>query len=126
MAVRAALASSSHRRRAPQRQDTLRAGGDAPGRRHGMRKSAARARTNASAAAAGVAAPSAASATASGAAPASARPPRFDRLDALRGVAIVWMAAFHFCFDLNYFHFIEQDFHRQLTWTLQRTCIVTL
>ena len=29
--------------------------------------------------------------------------PRFDRLDALRGVAIVWMAVFHFCFDLAYF-----------------------
>ena len=32
---------------------------------------------------------------------------RFDRVDALRGVAIVWMAAFHFCFDLNYFRFIR-------------------
>ena len=29
--------------------------------------------------------------------------PRFDRLDALRGVAIVWMALFHLGFDLNYF-----------------------
>jgi len=26
---------------------------------------------------------------------------RFDRLDALRGFAVVWMAAFHFAFDLN-------------------------
>ena len=26
---------------------------------------------------------------------------RFDRLDVLRAVAIVWMAAFHFGFDLN-------------------------
>jgi uncharacterized membrane protein len=51
---------------------------------------------------------------------------RFDRLDALRGVAIVWMAAFHFCFDLNYFLIIRQDFHRDPFWTLQRTCIVTL
>ena len=32
---------------------------------------------------------------------------RFDRLDALRGVAIVWMAMFHFCFDLNHFGFFE-------------------
>jgi uncharacterized membrane protein len=51
---------------------------------------------------------------------------RFDRLDALRGVAIVWMAAFHFSYDLNYYRFIHQDFHRDPVWTLQRTCIVTL
>lgn len=51
---------------------------------------------------------------------------RFDRLDALRGLAIVWMAAFHFSFDLNYFHFIRQDFYRDPAWTVQRTCIVTL
>jgi uncharacterized membrane protein len=52
--------------------------------------------------------------------------PRFDRLDALRGVAIVWMAVFHFCFDLNHFRFIRQDFYRDPFWTWQRTCIVTL
>jgi uncharacterized membrane protein len=51
---------------------------------------------------------------------------RFDRLDALRGVAIVWMAAFHFSFDLNYYGFIHQDFFRDPVWTLQRSCIVTL
>ena len=51
---------------------------------------------------------------------------RFDRLDALRGVAIVWMAAFHFSFDLDHFGFIRQDFHNAPVWTLQRTCIVTL
>jgi len=51
---------------------------------------------------------------------------RFDRLDALRGVAIVWMAAFHFCFDLNHFGFIRQDFYRDPFWTVQRACIVTL
>ena len=45
------------------------------------------------------------------AAPAAAAAPRsrFDRLDALRGVAIVWMAIFHFCYDLNYFGFIQQN-----------------
>ena len=52
--------------------------------------------------------------------------PRFDRLDALRGTAIVWMAVFHFCFDLNHFRFIRQDFYRDPFWTWQRTCIVTL
>jgi uncharacterized membrane protein len=51
---------------------------------------------------------------------------RFDRLDALRGTAIVWMMAFHFCFDLNHFHFITQKFSSNPVWTLQRTCIVAL
>ena len=51
---------------------------------------------------------------------------RFDRLDALRGVAIVWMAAFHFSFDLNYFRLIHQNFYRDPFWTVQRACIVTL
>lgn len=51
---------------------------------------------------------------------------RFDRLDALRGLAIVWMAAFHFCFDLNYFRFIRQNFNADPFWTIQRTCIVSL
>jgi uncharacterized membrane protein len=56
----------------------------------------------------------------------SARPERFDRLDALRGAAIVWMAVFHFCFDLNYFRFIRQSFQTDPFWTGQRTAIVTL
>ena len=51
---------------------------------------------------------------------------RFERLDALRGVAIVWMAVFHFCFDLNYFGFIRQNFYTDPLWTVQRACIVTL
>lgn len=51
---------------------------------------------------------------------------RFDRLDVLRGVAIVWMAAFHFCFDLNHYGFIRQDFHTDPLWTVQRSAIVTL
>ena len=51
---------------------------------------------------------------------------RFDRLDALRGAAVVWMAGFHFCFDLNHLGFIKQNFYLDPFWTLQRTCIVTL
>jgi uncharacterized membrane protein len=53
---------------------------------------------------------------------------RYDRLDALRGAAIVWMAAFHFCFDLNYFRLLTpiQAFTRDPFWTTQRACIVTL
>ncbi|MFZ5544094.1 MAG: DUF1624 domain-containing protein [Pseudomonadota bacterium] len=52
--------------------------------------------------------------------------PRFDRLDALRGAAIVWMAVFHFFFDLSHFHLIQQDFKRDAFWLVQRTCIVSL
>ena len=51
---------------------------------------------------------------------------RFDRLDALRSVAIVWMAIFHFCFDLNHFGFTHQNFHTDPFWTVQRACIVSL
>jgi len=36
------------------------------------------------------------------------------------------MAAFHFCYDLNYFRFIRQNFHTDPVWTVQRTCIVAL
>ncbi|MFO1339179.1 MAG: heparan-alpha-glucosaminide N-acetyltransferase [Burkholderiaceae bacterium] len=55
-------------------------------------------------------------------------PARFARLDALRGVAIVWMAAFHFCFDLNYFGYFTpwQQFQVDPFWTVQRTGIVSL
>ena len=51
---------------------------------------------------------------------------RHDRLDALRGAAIVWMAGFHFAFDLDHFGFIRQSFHTDPLWTVQRTCIVSL
>ena len=53
---------------------------------------------------------------------------RFDRLDALRGVAIVWMACFHFVFDLNHFGLLvpKQNFYLDPLWTVQRSCIVSL
>jgi uncharacterized membrane protein len=53
---------------------------------------------------------------------------RHARLDALRGAAIVWMAAFHLCFDLNHFGWLSprQDFYADPFWTLQRTAIVSL
>ncbi len=51
---------------------------------------------------------------------------RFDRLDALRGVAIAWMTVYHFCFDLNHFGWIREDFYHDPFWTWQRTCIVSL
>ena len=53
---------------------------------------------------------------------------RFERLDALRALAIVWMVAFHFGFDLNHFGLLDprQNFHRDPLWTTQRACIVSL
>lgn len=52
---------------------------------------------------------------------------RFDRLDALRGGAIVWMAGFHFAFDLNHFGLVApQDFRTDPLWTVQRSLIVSL
>lgn len=58
----------------------------------------------------------------------AARAGRFDRIDALRGVAIVWMAAFHFAFDLNHFGLMEprQNFYHDPFWTWQRIAIVSL
>jgi len=55
-----------------------------------------------------------------------ARVQRFERIDALRGVAMVWMTLFHFCFDLNYFGYWRQDFYTNPVWTRQRICIVSL
>lgn len=51
---------------------------------------------------------------------------RHDRLDALRGAAVVWMAVFHFCFDLSNFHFAAWDFYRDPFWLHQRSAIVSL
>jgi uncharacterized membrane protein len=52
---------------------------------------------------------------------------RFDRLDALRGAAMVWMALFHFCFDLNHLGLTaRQNFYADPFWTGQRTAIVSL
>jgi uncharacterized membrane protein len=51
---------------------------------------------------------------------------RFDSIDALRGIAIVWMTVFHFCFDLNHFGYLRQDFYNDPFWTWQRTAIVSL
>jgi uncharacterized membrane protein len=56
----------------------------------------------------------------------SATRPRFDRLDALRGVAVLWMAAFHFSFDLSHLGYTHQDFYRDPVWTRQRVAILSL
>ena len=54
--------------------------------------------------------------------------PRFDRLDALRGFAMLWMALYHFGFDLNHFGLLDprQDVYRDPFWTVQRTGILSL
>ena len=52
---------------------------------------------------------------------------RFDRLDLWRGCAMVWMAGFHFSFDLNQYRFIPpQNFYDDPFWTTQRLCIVSM
>lgn len=58
--------------------------------------------------------------------PAAHAQPRNEAVDALRGLAMLWMTAFHFCFDLNHFGYIQQDFYRNPLWTWQRTLIVSL
>ena len=53
---------------------------------------------------------------------------RYDRLDVLRALAMLWMAAFHFSFDLNLYGLLHphQQFTRDAFWTVQRSCIVSL
>jgi len=51
---------------------------------------------------------------------------RYDTIDALRGLAMVWMTAFHFCFDLQHFGLLRANFYLDPFWTLQRTAIVSL
>jgi uncharacterized membrane protein len=51
---------------------------------------------------------------------------RYDSIDTLRGIAIVWMTIFHFSFDLNHFGWIRQNFYQDPVWTGQRTAIVSL
>ena len=51
---------------------------------------------------------------------------RLQRLDALRGLAVVWMTVFHFCFDLNFFGIWQNQFLTDPWWVWQRAAIVTL
>ena len=39
---------------------------------------------------------------------------------------MVWMTAFHLCFDLSHFGLWPQDFYNDPRWTIQRNCIVGL
>lgn len=51
---------------------------------------------------------------------------RHDAVDALRGLAMLWMTAYHFGFDLNHFGYWRQDFYADPLWTTQRSAIVSL
>jgi uncharacterized membrane protein len=51
---------------------------------------------------------------------------RYDRIDRLRAVALLWMTVYHFCFDLDHFGLIDQAMLDDPFWTLQRTAIVSL
>ncbi|MDE2208106.1 MAG: DUF1624 domain-containing protein [Betaproteobacteria bacterium] len=46
-------------------------------------------------------------------------------LDTLRGIAIVAMAAYHFCFDLRYFGFLRADLEHDWRWITARTLILS-
>jgi uncharacterized membrane protein len=57
---------------------------------------------------------------------ANSRPPkRIEGLDALRGIAIVAMAVYHFCFDLRYFGVTRSDFEHDPFWLTARTLILS-
>jgi len=46
-------------------------------------------------------------------------------IDALRGVAIAMMVAFHFCFDLSYFGLADFNFYQDSFWLNARTLILS-
>jgi uncharacterized membrane protein len=53
------------------------------------------------------------------------RTPRVAGLDALRGMAIVAMVIYHFCFDLRYFRLTRWDFEHDVLWLTARTAILS-
>jgi uncharacterized membrane protein len=50
---------------------------------------------------------------------------RLPGLDALRGLAIVAMIGYHFCFDLRYFGVTRSDFEHDLRWLTARALILS-
>ena len=50
---------------------------------------------------------------------------RLPSLDALRGVAIVAMIAYHFCFDLRFFGVARWDFEHDAFWLAARAAILS-
>ncbi len=51
---------------------------------------------------------------------------RYQLVDILRGVAIVLMVFYHFCYDLMYFQLVQFDFYRDPFWLNLRTLIISL
>lgn len=51
--------------------------------------------------------------------------PRVDGVDAARGVAILAMLAYHFCFDLRFYGLTHTDFEHAPFWLTARSLIVT-
>ena len=50
---------------------------------------------------------------------------RYQSLDLLRGIAIVLMVIFHFCFDLAWFGVTQQNFYVDPFWLHSRTVILS-
>jgi uncharacterized membrane protein len=50
---------------------------------------------------------------------------RIAGLDALRGIAIVAMVVYHFCFDLRYFRLARWDFEHDPFWLTARAAILS-
>ena len=50
---------------------------------------------------------------------------RVPAIDRLRGLAIVAMVVYHFCFDLRYFRVTQWDFYRDPFWLNARTTILS-
>jgi len=51
---------------------------------------------------------------------------RFAAIDALRGCAVALMVAYHFCFDLQYYGWIQANFNGDPFWLKSRAFIVSL
>ncbi len=52
-------------------------------------------------------------------------PARLPALDALRGLAILAMVTYHFCFDLQYFGVTRWDFYHDPVWLTARSVILS-
>lgn len=50
---------------------------------------------------------------------------RLFLIDVLRGIAIVLMVLYHFCYDLTYFNVVHFDFYHNVFWLNFRNFIVT-